>query len=316
MDGRARDMLTRIQTGKGDQLTNILEGTQVTAFGHQLTGCQVANARNRCQQILLLLKARILVQVVGNGLFGLVNLLIQERQLGLQMFLNRGRLGCFLTVDDLLTAGRQILQMANERLQMPHFRCWRRPGRRMLGLTEVDNERGIQAIRLIAPQLALRVALDPRRVDHTHPIALLIQVLGDPFTVRPGRFQTGMHRTRRHPPTDPTVQFGKARRTVRKLLPVAAVTVPQFHIQTRFTHIDPQIAVHDFPSFWLNIPSARPTLYASSRPSPGRASDTVRLLDWLAGRDGTYLILKLSRFWVRSVSRLCLEPYPYHTRVR
>src|SRR5690242_15133373 len=50
IDGRTRDMMTGVQTSKGDELTS-LEGGQIAAFSQELANGEFTQARNGDKQI-------------------------------------------------------------------------------------------------------------------------------------------------------------------------------------------------------------------------------------------------------------------------
>ncbi len=108
-------MVPGIETGDGDQLTDILKGAEIAALGQEFAGSQVANPWNRGQQVFLPLQVGMLVESIDNCLFGLRNLLVKQRQLGLKVLQNRGqRRAALEPIVDLLAHLGQVVQVPHQ----------------------------------------------------------------------------------------------------------------------------------------------------------------------------------------------------------
>src|SRR5260221_2037675 len=168
--------------------------------------------------------------------------------------------------------------MPNQRLQLTRFWWGGSPGFGLLSTTEIGDEGCIQLIRFVTAQLAAGIAPDAGWIDHTHPVARRIQILGHPFRVATRRFQThGLHL----PFVQPALQL---RVTLRRIVDLRvlclALLIHTHHIQRILAHIDPHHTHPSPPHLALTAwPPAQSTLYTSSRGRTQRASDTVRLRD-------------------------------------
>jgi len=111
-------MLFRVQTSEGDELSRAAEGSDIAEFGQEVTGGQVANTGNRSQQLALTAQVGMLVNMVLNEFFGVLDLLVQEGNVDLQLVNDRRRGGFSAEpVFSLLTGLFQVLQMTDQPLQ-------------------------------------------------------------------------------------------------------------------------------------------------------------------------------------------------------
>ena len=90
VDRGTRDMLTRIETREGDQLTHVAKVGNGAEFSQEFASGQVANTGNRGQQVTLVLEGGMLVNMVGNGLLGLCDLRLQQGALSWRISSGRG----------------------------------------------------------------------------------------------------------------------------------------------------------------------------------------------------------------------------------
>src|SRR4051812_32972260 len=74
MNGRAGLVLSGIKASKGDELADIVKGSQGAAFGHQFGSTQRTEARDGINQVALALQVGEVVDMVLNGGFELVDL--------------------------------------------------------------------------------------------------------------------------------------------------------------------------------------------------------------------------------------------------
>src|SRR5215216_7220554 len=146
----ARLMVLRVETSKGDQLTDVGKVGQGTAFSQELASGQVTNAGNTGQQVFVGFEGGMVVQMVADSLFGLGQLLIQQGQVSLQLLLNQwGSRASLQTVSGLLTRLGKVLIMAHQGTQFTPFGRWWRPARGLVLAAKVGQQVGIDLIGLV-----------------------------------------------------------------------------------------------------------------------------------------------------------------------
>ena len=112
LDARARLLLTRVESGKGDGLTGMAEAPRSGVEGQQNGEGALPEAGNAIEQTLFVAQGRIIIDVIANGLNDPLDLLVQPLERLGDTFLD-SRSGDIKTIGFL---GRHRVQ----RLQAQH----------------------------------------------------------------------------------------------------------------------------------------------------------------------------------------------------
>lgn len=243
VDGGTRGALERGQSGKGSQLTSAGKSAPVTDLSQQRAGSGIADARDRSEEFLLMAQVRMLVNMVADLVFHLLDLLVEKSDMLLQALADgwtgRRRLEA---IELLGTHLAQVLQIAHQRAQFLERRGRRRPLVGMLRMAEVSNYPRIAAISFGALQLALGVSLDARRVNQADRKSLPMQVFSQPIAIGAGSLHTGVQDLN-SVPFQPTAQLAKPAGRIGKLGSDTLSFVQQDDIKLGFGDINPQDTV-------------------------------------------------------------------------
>src|SRR5437868_4257308 len=78
--------LSRIEASKSHQLTGIVEGANVGNLSQQLASGEITDTGNRSQEFFLVAQIRMLVEMILDVVFNLVNLLVEQGDMAQQLF--------------------------------------------------------------------------------------------------------------------------------------------------------------------------------------------------------------------------------------
>ena len=91
VDGRARLAMPGVQASKGDQLSNIIKVRDGTKFSHKFGSRQASDSLDGDEEVALALEIRMVVDMLLNSVFDLLDLLRKKLNLLLQIVLDNGR---------------------------------------------------------------------------------------------------------------------------------------------------------------------------------------------------------------------------------
>jgi len=286
-EGGTRMPLAGSKAGKGSYLRSVGEASDIRDFSEENGSRCVPDTRDGKQQRLVVLQVRVLVNVLMDMLRQFLDLLIKERNVGINA-------GCYLLVGNTrlapvalaLPVYLQCLPMARHRPQGQVSLRGACPGVRLLFGAVVSDGARVFPVRLVPLHRCLSMTLDQLGIDDTDGVSLLIQEQGQLHPVAAG----GFHRylcLSRSPLLEPMPQPVKATLVIVELAPVRLRPAQDGDIEAIFGNVNPY-KIHLFSPFLVDGrgPLQDKLVNGSSLPLPLEGLKISHVLEadlWRAG---------------------------------